>query len=113
MKKVFVSWSGGKDGCLALYRVLLAGMDVRCLANMVSEDGVRSRNHGIRAAVIKKQAEALGIPVVQRRTADAAYEASFIEMLQDFKQEGIEEGIFGDIDFPPAPGVGGKCLPAG
>ena len=101
MKKVFVSWSGGKDGCLALYRVLRAGMDVRCLANMVSEDGVRSRSHGIRASVIKKQAEALGIPIVQRPTADDTYEASFIEMLQEFRREGIEEGIFGDIDFPP------------
>jgi len=101
MKKVFVSWSGGKDGCLALYRVLRAGMDVRYLANMVSEDGVRSRSHGIRAAVIKKQAEAMGIPIVQRPTADDAYEASFIEMLREFQREGIEEGVFGDIDFPP------------
>jgi len=101
MKKVFVSWSGGKDGCLALYRVLRAGMDVRRLANMVSEDGVRSRSHGIRAAVIKKQAEAMGISIVQRPTADDTYEASFIEMLQEFKRDGIECGVFGDIDFPP------------
>jgi len=101
MKKVFVSWSGGKDGCLALYRVLRAGMDVRCLANMVSEDGVRSRSHGIRAAVIKKQAEALGTPIVQQPTADDAYEASFVGMLREFKREGIEGGVFGDIDFPP------------
>jgi diphthine-ammonia ligase len=101
MKKVFVSWSGGKDGCLALYRVLRAGMDVRYLANMVSEDGVRSRSHGIRAAVIKKQAEAMGISIVQQRTADDTYEASFIEMLRVFKSEGIEGGVFGDIDFLP------------
>jgi len=101
VKKVFVSWSGGKDGCLALYRVLRAGMDVCYLANMVSEDSQRSRSHGIRSAIIKKQAEALGIPIVQRPTADDAYEASFIEMLREFQREGIEEGIFGDIDFPP------------
>lgn len=101
MKKVFVSWSGGKDGCLALYRVVQAGMDVRRLANMVSKDGVRSRSHGIRAAVIKKQAEAMGIPIVQRPTADDAYEASFVEILREFRREGIEEGVFGDIDFPP------------
>jgi len=76
-------------------------MDVRYLANMVSEDGVRSRSHGIRAAVIKKQAEALGVPIVQRPTADNTYEATFIEMLREFKREGIKEGVFGDIDFPP------------
>jgi uncharacterized protein (TIGR00290 family) len=101
MPKVFVSWSGGKDGCLALYRAIRDGMEVRCLANMVSEDGQRSRSHGVRAEVIKKQAEALGIPIVQRRTADDNYEAVFVEMLKEFKRDGIEGGIFGDIDFQP------------
>jgi diphthine-ammonia ligase len=101
MQRVFVSWSGGKDGCLALYRAKSSGMDVRCLANMVSEDSRRSRSHGIRAEVIKRQAEALGIPIVQQRTADADYEAMFVTMLQKFKEEGIEGGVFGDIDFLP------------
>jgi diphthine-ammonia ligase len=100
-QRVFVSWSGGKDGCLALYRVIRGGMDVRYLANMVSEDGRRSRSHGIRAEVIKRQAEALGISIVQRPTADENYEAVFVEMLKEFKREGIKGGVFGDIDFPP------------
>jgi len=101
MLKVFASWSGGKDCCLALYRAKAAGMDVRCLFNMVSEDGRRSRSHGIRAAVIKRQAEALGIPIVQQPTVDDTYEAVFIEKLKGFKQDGIEGGVFGDIDFIP------------
>lgn len=101
MQKVFASWSGGKDSCLALYRAIRGGMDVRYLANMVSEDGQRSCSHGIRAAVIKKQAEALGIPIVQRPTTSDTYEAVFIEMLKTFKREGIEGGVFGDIDFTP------------
>jgi diphthine-ammonia ligase len=101
MSRVFVSWSGGKDGCLALYRAKSSGMDVRYLANMVSEDGQRSRSHGIRAAVVKRQAEALGIPIVQQRTTDENYEASFVTMLREFKREGIVSGVFGDIDFLP------------
>jgi diphthine-ammonia ligase len=101
MSRVFVSWSGGKDVCLALYRAKSSGMDVRYLANMVSEDGQRSRSHGIRAEVIKKQAEALGIPIVQQRTTNANYEAAFVSMLQKFQKEGIGGGVFGDIDFPP------------
>jgi uncharacterized protein (TIGR00290 family) len=68
---------------------------------MVHEDGQRSWSHGIRAAVIKEQAAALGIPIVQQPTAAATYEAAFIEMLKKFKREGIEGGVFGDIDFPP------------
>jgi diphthine-ammonia ligase len=101
MSRVFVSWSGGKDGCLALYRAVNSGLDVRCLLNMVSEDGRRSRSHGIAAAVVKKQAEALAIPIVQKPTADADYEDVFIETLKEFKREGIEGGVFGDIDFEP------------
>jgi diphthine-ammonia ligase len=100
MKKVFASWSGGKDGCLALYRAKSReGMDVRYLANMVTEDGRRSRSHGISAAVIKKQAGALGIPIVQHPTTSDTYRDVFVKMLKDFKQEGIEGGVFGDIDF--------------
>lgn len=101
MYRVFTSWSGGKDCCLALHRAKTGGMDIRYLANMVTEDGQRSCSHGISAAVIKKQAEALGIPIAQRPTTSDTYEAEFIKMLQDFKREGIEGGVFGDIDFSP------------
>ena len=97
--RVFASWSGGKDGCLAAYRAMKQGMDVRYLANMVSEDGRRSRSHGIKAEVIKKQAEAIGIPIAQQPTADDNYEARFIEMIEGFKRQGVTGGVFGDIDF--------------
>jgi len=99
MELVFASWSGGKDCCLALYRALASGLKVRYLANTVTEDGKRSRSHGILAEVIHAQAQAIGIPLVQRPTTRESYEAEFIKMLRAFKQEGIEGGIFGDIDF--------------
>ena len=101
MSRVFASWSGGKDCCLALYRASTGGMDVRYLANTITGDGQRSCSHGISAAVIKKQAEALGIPIMQRRTSGDTYEAEFINMLKAFKSEEIEGGVFGDIDFNP------------
>ena len=101
MLKVFTSWSGGKDCCLALYRAKTAGMDVRYLANMVTEDSKHSCSHGISAAVIKRQAEALRIPIAQRRTTSETYEAEFIKLLKDFRRDGIEGGVFGDIDFMP------------
>jgi diphthine-ammonia ligase len=99
MEKVFVSWSGGKDCCLSLYRAIKSGMDVRYLANMVTQDGKRSCSHGINAAVIKKQAEALGITIAQRPTTGDNYEAVFTDTLKGFKKEGITGGVFGDIDF--------------
>jgi len=45
------------------------------------------------------QSQAIGIPLVQRQTTRDTYEAEFISMLQAFKQEGIDGGAFGDIDF--------------
>jgi len=99
MLKVFSSWSGGKDCSLALYRAKTGGMDIRYLMNMVTQDGKRSCSHGVSAAVIKKQAEALGIPIIQRPTTNESYETEFIDTIRNLKQEGIEGGVFGDIDF--------------
>jgi diphthine-ammonia ligase len=97
--KVFTSWSGGKDCCLALNRALAKGLDVCYLANTVTADGKRSCSHGISASVILSQSRALGIPVVQQPTTGDNYRAEFVKMLRAFKQEGIEGGVFGDIDF--------------
>jgi len=99
LPKVFMSWSGGKDCCLALYRAIKSGMDVRYLANTVRENGSRSCSHGISSAVIRTQAEALGIPIVQQPTLNDNYEEQFVKMIRKFREEGIEGGVFGDIDF--------------
>jgi diphthine-ammonia ligase len=99
MTKAFASWSGGKDCCLALYRALNSGFDVRYLFNMINKENQRSKSHGVLAAVIKKQSEAMGIPILQQPTADDEYEVVFIKALLKFKRQGIEVGVFGDIDF--------------
>ena len=99
MKQVFISWSGGKDSCLAGYLAIRNGFEARYLANMVTGDSKRSRSHGISADVIKTQAQAMGIQLVQQSTGSDDYEEKFKRTLRRFKEEGIEDGIFGDIDF--------------
>lgn len=99
MNQVFSSWSGGKDCCLAAYRASASGLKVRYLANTVTEDGQRSCSHGLSADIIRLQSRAMGIPLVQARTTRDTYEAEFKNMLRRFKQEGIDGGVFGDIDF--------------
>jgi diphthine-ammonia ligase len=99
MTYAFASWSGGKDCCLALYRAKKEGLDVRYLFNMITEDKKRSKSHGISAKVIKEQASALGIPIIQQPTVDEEYEAVFTKKLKDLKRQGIDVGVFGDIDF--------------
>lgn len=99
MSQVFVSWSGGKDSCLACYLATGSGLKVRYLANMITEDGKRSWTHGQTPELLQVQAQAMGIPLVQRRTTGETYEDEFISMLRSFKTQGIDGGVFGDIDL--------------
>ena len=99
MSSVFTAWSGGKESCLACYQAINSGLKVRYLANMITEDGTRSRTHGLSAEALRVQSRAIGIPLVQRPTTWSTYEAEFKDMLRTFKQAGIEGGVFGDIDL--------------
>jgi uncharacterized protein (TIGR00290 family) len=97
--KVFASWSGGKESALATYKAILQGYQVSYLVNFISEDGERSRSHGIKAEVLNLQAKAIGIPLVQVRTSWEDYEENFKRVVTELKQKGIEGGVFGDIDL--------------
>jgi uncharacterized protein (TIGR00290 family) len=99
LKKAFVSWSGGKDCCLAGYRAMRDGLDICCLLNMATEDGMRSRSHGLSREVLKIQSEAIELPLVQGKTNWENYENEFCKVLIDLKGQGITDGVFGDIDF--------------
>jgi len=99
--KSFFSWSGGKDSMLALHRALDAGHDVRALLAMFDETGERSRSHALPPALMRAQADALGIPLVMRNAGWSTYEAVFTEQLRAFAEQGITHGLFGDIDLQP------------
>ena len=95
----FCSWSGGKDSCLALYRAITEKGMPRALFTMLSEDGERSRSHGLPVDLIEAQSEALGIPLVVRQSSWEDYEDNFLSVIRRFKEQGIECGVFGDIDL--------------
>ena len=97
--KVFSSWSGGKESALATYRAISQGYRVSHLVNFISEDGRRSRSHGISAQMLSLQARAVGIPLIQVRTSWDDYERSFGEVVMKLKEEGVNGGVFGDIDL--------------
>ncbi len=97
--KVFASWSGGKECALATYRAISQGYEVLYLVNFISEDGERSRSHGIKAGVLASQAEAIGIPLIQVKTSWEEYEENFKKVVRELKHKGIEGGVFGDIDL--------------
>ncbi|MCA1056351.1 diphthine--ammonia ligase [Rossellomorea aquimaris] len=95
--KVAISWSGGKDGCLALYRTLRAEKEVNCLVSMVSDENERNHAHGLRLNILKQQAEALDIPLVLVDSGDD-YERALIGALADLKKNrGVDVIVFGSL----------------
>ena len=97
--KVFSSWSGGKDCALATYKAISQGYEVLYLLNFISEDGDKSRSHGIKSDVLALQAKAIGIPLIQVKTSWENYEENFKKVVKELKDKGIEGGVFGDMDL--------------
>ncbi len=98
---IAVSWSGGKDSCLALHRAVAAGAAPRALLTVFDEAGQRSRSHGLRPEVLAAQAACLGLPLHIARASWQTYEAAFCEQLAALRDAGIADVVFGDIDLEP------------
>ncbi|MCP2035932.1 uncharacterized protein (TIGR00290 family) [Planomicrobium sp. HSC-17F08] len=100
MQKTFVmSWSGGKDSALAYFRAVMDGHVPVALFTMFEEDGTRSRSHGLPLEVMQAQAERMGLPLIIGKASWAGYEQEFIEQLKIFKSQGVQMGVYGDIDL--------------
>ncbi len=100
--QAFCSMSGGKDSMMALYRALkIDDLKVTHLLNTVTEDGKHSRSHGIKSTIMRQQAEALNLPILQMPTTWETYEDEFKKGVRQLKKEGVDTGIFGDIDLEP------------
>lgn len=96
--KAFVSWSGGKDCMLALYRFLQEpGNEIVGLINMCDESSDLSRSHGLTRHIIASQAACMKIPVFQLTASWSNYEEQFKKAITQLKSEGATAGVFGDI----------------
>ena len=114
MLKAFVSWSGGKDCCLAAYQAKKQGIKIVTLLNMVTEDKKRSCSHGIAARWIRQQAKAVGIPLLQIPTTTDNYQSVFTDALKELRNHEVTAGVFGDIDFAPhREWIEQVCAPSG
>lgn len=97
--KIIASWSGGKDGCFACHKALAEGHEVSYLVNFISREFRRVSFHGTRAHLISRQAQAIGIPLVQYTVPPdmSLYEQTFKKAVSSLKRNGIEGMVFGDI----------------
>jgi diphthamide synthase (EF-2-diphthine--ammonia ligase) len=60
-----LSWSGGKDSALALWTLRREPLEPEALITTVTESYGRVSMHGVRRELLARQAQALGIPLVE------------------------------------------------
>ena len=92
-----MAWSGGKDSALALDRAIERGLRVTHLLNVFEGSSGRVRFHGVRAELIRAQADALGLALVQRHTHPHDFETVFLSGLDALEADGVRGIIFGNI----------------
>jgi uncharacterized protein (TIGR00290 family) len=97
--KAISSWSGGKDSCLACYRAIQQGYDVKLLLNFISRESKRGCFHGIEERLLKFQADLIGIPLAQKEVSPdmQKYEEEFKAAVTELRGEDIGSMVFGDI----------------
>lgn len=97
-EKLALSWSGGKDACMALHRLKERGIDVAVLVTTVPEEMGRTFGHGEKSEMVTLQGEALNIPVYFIQCTYDSYRESFVKALIHLKEEyGITGIAFGDL----------------
>lgn len=97
-KRIALSWSGGKDCCMALNTLIQQGFEVVCLVTTVPKELGRTFGHGERTEMITLQGESLSIPVYFIECSYENYTDQFIKSVQTLKGQYKLMGIaFGDL----------------
>lgn len=102
MEDVLVSWSGGKDSCLALYELQQArSYRAAALLATITGDYDRVSMHGVRRILLERQAESLGIPlrqiIITKGATNEEYERAMAEAFSEWRERGIDAIVFGDL----------------
>lgn len=100
--RVALSWSGGKDSCMALAELQREGRyAVAGLLTMVTREYDRVSMHGVRRQLLERQAESLGYPLhpvfLSRGADNAEYEDRMKEALARLGESGVTAVAFGDL----------------
>jgi uncharacterized protein (TIGR00290 family) len=97
---VLVSWSGGKDSCLALAEIRRTH-NIAALLTTITRDFDRISMHGVRRILLKQQAESLGIPLhevfISKGAGNEEYEQRTIAALEEFRAHHVDSVVFGDL----------------
>jgi uncharacterized protein (TIGR00290 family) len=98
---VALSWSGGKDSALALWTLRRRCLEPCALVTTVTEGYDRISMHGVRRQLLERQAEALGLPLVQvvipPACVNAVYETRMAEAFAAAPLSRADAVAFGDL----------------
>jgi uncharacterized protein (TIGR00290 family) len=98
-ERLLVSWSGGKDSALALHA--LAGDFDFTLLTTVTEEYDRISMHGVRVDLLRRQADALGLPLetvpIPPLCTNEVYEERMHAALSRQREAGLRRVVCGDI----------------
>src|SRR5712692_4562352 len=97
-----MSWSGGKDSCLALFEIQQArDYRIASLLTTVTRDYDRISMHGVRRELLERQAASLSVPLHQVLITKGAnneeYETKLMDAVSVYRDKGIDSIVFGDL----------------
>jgi diphthine-ammonia ligase len=93
-----ISWSAGKDSCLALLRAREAGYSVHTFLTMLDPGGL-SKSHALPRELIEAQVAALGGEWRPAVAGPGEYGEVFAAQLHALRESGHTHLVFGDIDL--------------
>ena len=101
-KPVLVSWSGGKDSCLALREMQQKpNIRIEALLTTVTREFDRISMHGVRRTMLEQQAASLGLPLhqvfISKGAGNDEYESKMGEAFSGYRERGINSVVFGDL----------------
>lgn len=102
MTPACLSWSSGKDCAFALHRTRVAGeVEITRLLTTVNAKFQHVAMHGVRVEVLRRQAAAVGLPLVEVPLPWPCSEDEYAELMAGataaLAADGIRHMVFGDL----------------
>ena len=99
--RALLAWSSGKDSAFTLHVLREQGVEVTGLLTTINEAFERVAMHAVRLELLRAQAEAVGLPLLEVRIPwpcpNEAYEAAMAAALAEARAHGVTAVAFGDL----------------
>lgn len=97
--KFVMSYSGGKDCMLAMYKKIQQGCEPVALITTIKKDSTESWTHGLDNKMLEVASKNLDIPIIYVECSADEYEQQFEKKLLEAKKMGADTVVYGDIDI--------------